>query len=68
LFKAFAYLVVIFRSSWISLAERSRSTFALVVFHCVGEELFPLSGDADDGYQWEVQTYEGWTPYRDPQA
>jgi hypothetical protein len=33
-FKAFACLVVIFWSPWISLAERSRSSFALVVF-CV---------------------------------
>jgi hypothetical protein len=34
LFKAFASLVVIFWSPWISLAECSRSSFALVVF-CV---------------------------------
>jgi hypothetical protein len=34
LFKAFARLVVIFWSPWISLAKRSRSSFALVVF-CV---------------------------------
>jgi hypothetical protein len=34
LFKAFACLVVIFWSPWISLAKRSRSSFALVVF-CV---------------------------------
>jgi membrane protein YdbS with pleckstrin-like domain len=34
LFKAFACLVVIFWSPWISLAEHSRSSFALVVF-CV---------------------------------
>jgi hypothetical protein len=34
LFKAFAFLVVIFWSPWISLAERSQSSFALVVF-CV---------------------------------
>jgi hypothetical protein len=37
-------------------------------FLCVGEELLPLSGDTDEGYQWEVQTNEGWTPYWDPQA
>jgi hypothetical protein len=34
LFKAFACLVVIFWSHWISLVERSYSNFALVVF-CV---------------------------------
>jgi hypothetical protein len=63
LFKAFACLVVIFWSPWISLAECSRSSFALVVFLCAGEELPPLFGDADEGCQWEVQTDEGWTPY-----
>jgi hypothetical protein len=54
-------------SPWISLAERSRSSFALIVF-CVGEKLLPLVGDADEGCLWEVQTDEGWTPYWDPQA
>jgi hypothetical protein len=34
LFKAFAYLVVIFWSPWINLAKRSLSSFALIVF-CV---------------------------------
>jgi hypothetical protein len=34
LFKAFACLVVTFWSPWISLVERSHSSFALVVF-CV---------------------------------
>jgi uncharacterized protein YueI len=33
LFKAFACLVVTFWSHWICLAERSRSSFALVVFY-----------------------------------
>jgi hypothetical protein len=32
LFKAFACLAVIFWSPWISLAEHSRSSFALEVF------------------------------------
>jgi hypothetical protein len=68
LFKAFAYLVVIFWSPWIRIAERSRSSFALVVFLCAGEELLPLSNDANEGCQWEVQTDEGWTLYWDPQA
>jgi hypothetical protein len=63
LFKAFAGLVVIFWSPRISLAERSHSSFALVDFLCVGEELLPLSGNVDEGCQWEVQTDEGWTPY-----
>jgi hypothetical protein len=68
LFKASAELVVIFWSPWVSLAKRSRSSFGLVFFLCAGEELLPLSVDADEGYQWEVQTDEGWTPYWDPQA
>jgi hypothetical protein len=68
LFSASACLVVIFWSPWISLAERNRLSFALMVFLCAGEELLPLSGDANEGYQWEVQTNEGWTPYWDPQA
>jgi hypothetical protein len=32
---------------------------------CAGEDVPPLSNDADEGYQWEVQTDEGWIPYRD---
>jgi hypothetical protein len=52
----------------VSLAKHSRSSFALVVFLCAVEELLPLSDDADDGCQWEVQTDEGWTLYWDPQA
>jgi hypothetical protein len=30
---------------------------------CAGFFLSPSSGDADDGYQWDVQTSEGWTSY-----
>jgi hypothetical protein len=45
---------VALRSRRISLAERSRSSFALIVsFLCAGEDL-PPSGDADEGCQWEV--------------
>jgi hypothetical protein len=51
LFKAFACLVVIFWSPWISLAERSHSTFALIDFLCAGEELLPLAGNTDEGCQ-----------------
>jgi hypothetical protein len=51
-----------FLSRWISLAERSRSSFALVYLLCAGEDL-PPSDDTDDGCQWEVQTDEGWVPY-----
>jgi hypothetical protein len=51
-------------SQWISLAERSRSSFALVVSClCVGEDLPPTFDDADEGYQWEIQIDEGWVPY-----
>jgi hypothetical protein len=51
-----------------SLAERSHSSFALVIFLCAGEELLPLFDGADEGCQWKVQIDEGWTPYWDPQA
>jgi hypothetical protein len=61
---------VAFGSQWISLAERSCSSFALVVSClCAGEDLSPpSSGDADVGYQWEIYTDEGWVPYWDSQA
>jgi hypothetical protein len=68
LFKGFACLAVIFWSHRISLAESSHSSFALMVFLCTGEEPLPLSGDADEGCRWEVQTDEGWTPYWDLQT
>jgi hypothetical protein len=51
-----------FESRWISLAKRSRSSFALIV-SCVQVRIFSLSNDAEEGCQWEVQTDEGWTPY-----
>jgi hypothetical protein len=55
---------VAFGSRRISLAERSRSSFALIVSClCVGEDLPPPSDDADEDCQWEVQTDEGWVPY-----
>jgi hypothetical protein len=43
LFKAFACLEVIFWSPWISLAERSRSSFALAVFYVQVRNSFLLS-------------------------
>jgi hypothetical protein len=47
-----------FGSRRISLAERSRSSFALVVFIlCAGEDL-PPSGDTDEGCQLEIKTDE----------
>jgi hypothetical protein len=44
--------------------------FTLVVFIylCAGEDLPPSSGDADEGWQWEIQTDEGWVSYWDPQV
>jgi hypothetical protein len=48
-----------FGSRRISLAERSRSSFALVVFIlCAGEDLPPSSSDTDDDCQWEIKTDE----------
>jgi hypothetical protein len=53
-----------FGSRLISLAERSSSSFALVVYNlCAGEDVPPSSGNTDEGRQWEVQTNEGWVPY-----
>jgi hypothetical protein len=52
--KAFACLVVIY---W------SLCSCCLL---CASEALLPLTGDADEGCRWEVQTDEGWTPYWDP--
>jgi hypothetical protein len=39
--------------------------FDLVVFIylCAGEDLPPPSGNADEGWQWEIQTDEGWVLY-----
>jgi hypothetical protein len=44
--------------------------FALIVFIylCAGEDLSPSSGDADEGWQWEIQTDEGLVSYWDPQV
>jgi hypothetical protein len=43
---------------------------ALVVFIylCAGEDLSLSSGDADEGWQWEIQTDEGWISYWDSQV
>jgi hypothetical protein len=41
LFKAFAYIVIIVWSRWISLAECNRSSFALI-FSCVPVKIFIL--------------------------
>jgi hypothetical protein len=60
---------VAFSSRWISLAECSRSSFALVVSCvCEGEGHPPPSDDADEGYQCEIQTDVDWIPYWDSQA
>jgi hypothetical protein len=39
--------------------------FALVIFIylCAGEDLPLSSGDADEGWQWEIQTDGGWVSY-----
>jgi hypothetical protein len=44
--------------------------FILVVFIylCAGEDLPPSSGNADEGWQWEIQTDEGWVSYWDLQV
>jgi hypothetical protein len=44
--------------------------FALVIFIylCAGEDLSSSSNDADEGWQWDIQTDEGWVPYWDSQV
>jgi hypothetical protein len=44
--------------------------FALFVFIylCVDDDLPSSSGDADESWQWEIQTDEGWVSYWDPQV
>jgi hypothetical protein len=44
--------------------------FALIIFIylCAGEDLPPSSDNADEGWQWEIQTDEGWVPYWDSQV
>jgi hypothetical protein len=41
--------------------------FTLVVFIYLfaGKDLPSSSDDADEGYQWAIQTDEGWVPYWD---
>jgi hypothetical protein len=36
------------------------------IYLCAGEDLPPSFGDADEGWQWEIQTDEGWVSYWDP--
>jgi hypothetical protein len=45
-------------------------SFAVVVFIylCDGEDLPPSSGNTDEGWQWEIQTDEGWVSYWDSQV
>jgi hypothetical protein len=60
---------VAFGSRRISLVEHSHSRFPHIVSClCVGEDLPPPSDDADEGYQWEIQTDASWIHYWDLQA
>jgi hypothetical protein len=43
-------------------------TLVIFIYLCAGEDLPPSSGDADEGWQWEIQTDEGWVPYWDSQV
>jgi hypothetical protein len=63
------YSFMTFGSRRVSLAERIRSSFALVVSYlCAGEDLPPPFGDADEGCQWKIHTNEGWVLYLDSQV
>jgi hypothetical protein len=50
---------VAFESRWVSLADCSHSSFALVYLYFCSSEDLPPSSDVDEGYQCEVQTAEG---------
>jgi hypothetical protein len=68
-FEAFACLeFVALESRQLSLVGRSRSGFCSCCFYLYVDEDVPHSGDADKGYQWEVQTDEDWVPYWESQA
>jgi hypothetical protein len=38
---------------------------AVFIYLCAGEYLPPSSGDADEGWWWEIQTDEDWVFYSD---
>jgi hypothetical protein len=40
----------------------------VLIYLCAGEDLPSSSGDADEGWQWEFQTDEGWVSYWDSQV
>jgi hypothetical protein len=43
------------------------SALIVFIYLCAGEDL-PPSDNADEGWQWEIQTDEGWVSYWDPQV
>jgi hypothetical protein len=55
--QAFACLEVTAWSRWVSLAERSHSSFALYLFSVHVSSSLSFS-DADDDCQWELQVSE----------
>jgi hypothetical protein len=46
---------------------RGSRVLCCLVLSLASVELHPLSSDADEGCQWDVQTVEGWILYWDPQ-
>jgi hypothetical protein len=51
-----------FLSRWVKLDERSRLRFVFLYLLCADKDV-PLFGDADKGYQWEIQIDEDWILY-----
>jgi hypothetical protein len=38
-------------------------TLVVFIYLCADEDLLHSSDDADEGWQWEIQTDEGWVAY-----
>jgi hypothetical protein len=41
---------------------------AIFIYLCAGDDLSPSSGDVDEGWQWKIQTDEGWVLYWNSQV
>jgi hypothetical protein len=40
----------------------AQARLLLYFYLCASEDLTPPSGDANEGYQWKIQTDESWVP------
>jgi hypothetical protein len=44
------------------------SALVVFIYLCADENIHPSFGDADEGWQWEIQTDEDYVSYWDPQV